>query len=213
MTSRKSAPGDSAGGTSRRNVLRRMAAAPIAARMIASPWTKALAALHDRYEDAPALLRRSREGREISHDRYHSAEIAFMGIEAGFFADPRHIRTTLHQAGAVAKLALCAHLLDVGFADEWNAEHVRQDIVKALAYANATGFGHDCPEMARLAVILTPYWKWGYPHLIGDPPMDDGGFTNDQVRVLIRALLARVADVTGHPRPKGCGRFDRETRS
>lgn len=195
--------GDSTGGTSRRDVLRGLTVAPVAASAITSPWAKALATLHDRYEDAPALLRRSREGREISHDRYHSAEIAFTGIEAGFFADPRHIRTTLHQAGAVAKLALCAHLLDVGFADEWNAEHIRQDIAKALAYANATGFGHDCPEMARLAVILTPYWKWGYPHLIGDPPMDDGGFMHNQVRTLIRALLDRVREVTGHPLPSG----------
>ena len=213
MTSPKSAPSDSTGGTSRRDVLRGLAAAPVAMPVIASPWAKALAALHHRYEDAPALLRRSREGRRISRDRFHSAEIAFVGIEAGFFADPRHIRTTLHQAGAVAKLALCAHLLDVGFADEWNAEHIRQDIAKALAYANATGFGHDYPEMARLAVILSPYWKWGYPHLIGDPPMDDGGFNHDRVRVLIHALLVRVADVTGHPRPKGCEGFDREARS
>lgn len=204
--------GDSTGGTSRRELLLCMAA-PVAAPVITSLWAKELAALHNRYEDEPALLLRSREGREISHNRFHSAEIAFMGIEAGFFADPRHIRTTLHQAGAVAKLALCAHLLDVGFADEWNADYIRQDIAKALAYANATGFGHDCPETARLAVILTPYWKWGYPHLIGDPPMDDGGFTHDQVRVLIRALLARVADVTGHLRPKGCRRFDREARA
>jgi hypothetical protein len=213
MTSRESPPGDSTGGTSRRNLLLYMAAAPVAVPVIASPWAKALAALHNRYEDAPALLRRSREGRRISRDRFHSAEIAFMSVETGFFADPRHIRTTLHQAGAVAKLALCAHLLDVGFADAWNAEHIRQDIAKALAYANATGFGHDCPEMARLAVILSPYWKWGYPHLIGDPPMDDGGFTHDRVRVLIRALLARVADVTGHPRPKGCEGFGRQARS
>lgn len=204
---------DSSGGTSRRDMLRAMVAVPVAAPVIASPWTTALATLHGRYEDAPAQLRRSRKGREISRDRFDSAEIAFMGIEAGFFADPRHIRTTLHQAGAVAKLALCAHLLDVGFADEWNAQHIRQDIAKALAYANATGFGHDCPEMARLAVILSPYWKWGYPHLIGDPPMDDGDFTHDWVRVLIRALLVRVADVTGHPRPKGSEGFAREARS
>lgn len=195
--------------TSRRALLRGLTAAPIAVSAITSPWAKALATLHDRYDDAPALLCRSRLGRRISRDRYHSAEIAFMGLHADFLADPRHIRMTLHQAGAVAKLALCAHLLDVGFADAWNAEHIRQDIAKALAYANATGFGHDCPETAQLAVILSPYWKWGYPQLIGDPPMDDGGFTHDQVHQLVRALLVRVGDVTGHPRPKACERFDR----
>jgi len=47
---------------------------------------------------------------------------------------------TLYQAGTIAKLALCTHLLGVGFADEWNAEHIRQNIAKALAYANATEF-------------------------------------------------------------------------
>ncbi len=191
--------GDSTDGTSRRALLRTIVATPV----VASPWAKALASLHDRYEDARALLRRSPEGRGLSRDRYHSAEIAFASIDAGFFSDPRYIRTTLHQAGAIAKLALCAHLLDVGFADDWNAEHIRQDVAKALAYANATGFGHDCPDMARLAVILSPFWKWGYPHLIGDPPMDDGAFTPDQVRVLIRMLLDRIQDVTGHSRPRG----------
>ncbi|WP_066762187.1 hypothetical protein [Sphingobium sp. CCH11-B1] len=202
---------DSKGGTSRRALLRGLTATPIAASVIASPWAKALTLLHQRYEDEPATLVRTKAGRSLSRDRYKSAEISFCPIEAGFFADST--RVTLHTAGAVAKLALCAHLLDIGFADDWNAAHIRQDIAKALAYANATGFGHDCPDMARLAVILTPYWKWGYPHLIGDPPMDDGGFTPDRVRTLMRALLNRIADVTGHQRPKGCDGFPRNVRS
>ena len=42
----------------------------------------------------------------------------------------------------------------------------RTACIALLAYANATGLGHDCPVMARLAVILSPYWKWGYPHLM-----------------------------------------------
>lgn len=201
MTSTDSSASDSSGVTSRRALLRGLAATPVIAPLIASPWAKALAPLHERYEDEPATLVRTKAGRSLSRKRYHSAKIAFSIIEAGFFAD--HIRDTLHQAGAVAKLALCAHLLDIGMSDAWNAENLRQDISKALAYANATGFGHDCPDMARLAVILTPYWKWGYPHLIGDPPMDQGGFTPYQVRSLVRALLERVHDVTGHTRPKG----------
>ncbi len=98
----------------------------------------------------------------------------------------------------------------MGVADAWCAQNLRQDISKALAYANATGLGHDCPEMARLAVILTPYWKWNYPVLIGDPPTDDGGFTTGEVRHLTRALLERVHDVTGHRRPKGWARRQRE---
>lgn len=187
---------------SRRALLCGLTGVPVAVSVIASPWTKALASLHQHYEDEPAKLIRTKAGRELGGVRYESAEIAFASIEAGFFA--RDVRVTLHQAGAVAKLALCAHLLDIGVPDEWAATHIRQDIEKALAYANATGLGHDCPDMVRLAVILSPYWKWGYPHLIGDPPMEDGGFKPDRVRSLVRGLLGRVADVTGHSRPKGC---------
>lgn len=194
---------ESVSRTSRRALLRRFAITGAGSAIAIAPWSDALIALQGQYADAPVILRRSRENRDVSRDRFHSAEIAFTGIDAGFFR--RHIRTTLHQAGAVAKLALCAYLLDVGFSDAWNAEHIRQDIAKALAYANATGFGLDCPNMARLVVILTPYWKWGYPHLIGDPPMDDGGFSPEQVCVLIRALLDRVHDVTGHARLADAG--------
>ena len=197
--------------TSRRALLRGLAIAPVATSAIASPWTKALKSLHQRYDDEPLMLVRTKAGRSLSRDRYDSAEIAFAQIEAGFFA--QHVREALHQAGSIAKLALCAHLLDIGFPDDWNAVHIRQDIAKALAYANATGLGHDSPDMTRLAVILSPYWKWGYPHLIGDPPMNDGGFTPDRVRPLVRALLDRVADVTGHPRPQGFERRQREARS
>lgn len=212
MTACSSSPGDSTGAeTSRRALLRGSSFALVAASAIASPWMKALASLHQRYEDEPAMLVRTKAGRGLSGDRYNSAAIAFTSIEAGFFA--QDTRVTLHQAGSVAKLALCAHLLDIGFPDDWNAAHIRQDIVKALAYANATGLGHNCPDMARLAAVLSPYWKWGYPHLIDDPPMDDGGFTPDRVRPLVRALLDRVADVTGHPRPKGCPRRQPKARS
>jgi hypothetical protein len=196
---------------SRRALLRGLLIAPVAGPAIASPWTKALASLHKRYEDERVVLVRTKAGRECSGDRYGSAEIAFASIEGGFFAPDT--RVTLHQAGAVTKLALCAYLLDIGVPDEWAATHIRQDMAKALAYSNATGLGHDCPEMARLAVVLSPYWKWGYPHLIGDPPMDDGGFTPDCVRPLVRALLDRVADVTGHSRPEGCQLRQREARS
>ncbi|WP_176591641.1 hypothetical protein [Sphingobium sp. EM0848] len=211
MSLRNLPPRDSKTVTSRRALLHGLTVAPVTASAIASPWAKALASLHRRYEDEPATLVRTKMGRALSRDRYDSAEIAFAPIEAGFFA--RDVRVTLHQAGAIAKLALCAYLLDIGFPDDWNAAHIRQDIAKALAYANATGFGHDCPDMAQLAVILSPYWKWGYPHLIGDPPMNDGGFTPDRVRPLVRTLLDRVADVTGHPRPQGFKRRQREVLS
>lgn len=185
--------------------LRGLITRPDATLVFVSLRATALATLQHRFNDEPATLVRTKAGRSLSRRRYHTAERAFLGIQAGFH-DGR-IRTTLHEAGAVAKLALCGHLLDVGFPDHWLAKHIKQDISKALAYANATGLGHECPDLLRLALILTPYWKWGYPQLIGDPPMDTGGFTTDQVRTLMRALLERVHDVTGHTRPRGWQRM------
>lgn len=211
MTKLEHSFGDSNCLTSRRALLHGLAGTAVIASAITLPRAKALISLHQHYGDGAVIPARTKVGRGLSADRYSSAEIAFTPIEAGFFA--RNARVTLHQAGAVAKLALCAHLLDIGFPDDWNAAHIRQDIAKALAYANATGFGHDCPDMARLAITLSPYWKWGYPHLIGDPPMDDGGFTPDRVRPLVRALLDRVADGTGHSRPHGFERRQREALS
>jgi hypothetical protein len=205
--------GDTAPTTSRRALLRALTTAPVLVPVIASPWGDALARLHDCYADAPAVLCRSREGRSLSRFRYHSAEISFMAIEAGFFSDPRFVRSLLHQAGFVCRQALCAYLLDVGFPDAWNADSIRQDNAKALAYANASGFAHDCPETSRLAAVLSPYWKWGYPRMYDDPAQDDGGFTYHQVRPLVRALLDRVHDVTGHPRPKGWRRHRREVQA
>ena len=98
----------------------------------------------------------------MSRFRYHNAERWMTTLEADFLIEPRHAKEALHQAGFVTQQALCAYLLDMGFADAWNARHIKQDIAKALAYANACGFGHHCPDMARLAAVLSPYWKWGY---------------------------------------------------
>lgn len=197
--------------TSRRGLLGAFAAAPVVTATL--PWRDALASLHKDHSDEPATLERTKAGRSLSRFRYHSAERSFMVVEAGFFSDPRFVRDTLHQAGAVAKLSLCGYLLDVGFPDAWLAVHIRQDITKALAYANATGFAHDCPEMARLAIVLTPYWKWGYHPMHDNPPLSDGGFKPDQIQSLLRALLDRVHDATGHPYPKGARGQRQEARS
>lgn len=186
--------------TSRRTLLRTLIAAPVAVPAVASPWGEATASLHAEYDDEPAMLVRSKAGRSLSRWRYHRAE--------GFFPDnePRSIggwHRFLYFSGITAQLGLSAHLLDVGFPDEWNARHIGLHVAKSLAYANATGLGHDCPDMARLAAVLTPYWRWNQVRLFGEQEPDDDGLTAPQVRELLRALLDRVRDVTGHPRPRG----------
>ncbi|AMK24646.1 hypothetical protein K426_18580 [Sphingobium sp. TKS] len=211
MVSRNFPSDDSAVGTSRRALLRALTAAPVAVPLIASPWGEALANLHNHYGDSPAALIRTKAGRGLSRFRYHNAESFYQGLEHGLYDND--CGEMFYRSGIVAQLALSSHLLDVGFSDEWNARHIRLNVAKSLVHANATGFGHDCPEMARLAAILSPYWKWGHAHRIDAPLPDNGGFTVDEVRLLLRAVLDRVHDVTGHHRPKGWHREQRETRS
>ena len=198
--------------TSRRALLRALTAAPVVAvsMPVPSPWSHALASLHQDYRDEPVTIMRTKEGRALSRRRYHVAE--------GFLPDRESATSAswhnhLYRAGITAQLALSSHLLDVGFPDDWNARHIGLRVAKSLAYANATGFGHECPDMARLAGVLTPYWKWNQVRLFGEPEPDDGGFTVVQVRLLLRTLLDRVHDLTGHPRPNGWRRERQEARS
>lgn len=202
MTPRNLPPDDSSviiSRTSRRALLRALTTMPVGVSLVASPWSEVLAVLHKEHEDEPALLSRSREGRSLSRFRYHQAESFFQTLEAGILTSNGEI---LYYSGIVAQLALSSHLLDIGFEDEWCARYIGLRIAKSLAYANATGLGHDCPDMARLAAVLTPYWKWRNPRWDAPTPVD-GGFTADQVRPLLRALLNRVHEATGHPRPSG----------
>jgi hypothetical protein len=184
---------------SRRALLGALTAAPIAASLsVPSPWSEALASLHHDYGDDPATLTRTRDGRGLSLHRYHIAE--------EFLPDAARLsildwRDYLYSAGVVAQLGLSSHLLDVGFDDQWCARHIGYKVAKSLAYANATGLGHDDPEMARLALVLTPYWQWNALSRHQGLTPDDGGFAAAQVGSLLRTLLDHVHEVTGHPRP------------
>lgn len=200
--------------TSRRALLRGLTVAPVTMSAIAAPWDKTLASLHQRYDDESVTLVRTKEGRSISRFRYHNAERFSQLMGGSSFCQPSYAPEVLHRAGFVCEQALCAYLLDMGFADDWNARHIKQDIAKVLAYANACGFGHDCADMARLAVVLSPFWKWGYHYDDWEPDRPStGGFVPATITPLVRALLDRVHDVTGHSRPKGCDRRQREARS
>jgi hypothetical protein len=209
MTPRDLSFGDSTSGTSRRALLRALTVTPVVIPTIAPPWGETLAILRRDHDDEPVSIGRSKEGRSLSRSRYHTAESFFASIEAGFSSRRGDM---LYRAGIVAQLALSAHLLDVGFPDTWCARHIGLRVAKSLAYANATGLAHDCPGMARLAIVLTPYWKWNRSRW-DEPEPDDGGFTVHEVRPLLRALLDRVHDVTGHPRPTSWRRHRREART
>lgn len=179
--------------TSRRNFMTAIANAPVA---ISLPWNAAIAALP--YHDEPVVLRRTRVGRADSRFRYHNAESFFLGIEQGIVQDQRD---RLYQIGIVLQLGLSSHLLDVGFPDQWCARHVGLNIVRSLAYANASGFGFELAEFELLAAILSPYSKWRFPQ--SRERAEKLPFTPEQIQMLTRTLLDHVHHVTGHPRPRG----------
>lgn len=187
--------------TSREALLRVVAAGQgILTNNLPSPWGRAVIALHNHYDDPAAPLRRTPESWALSEFRYHNAEHFFHAFDGRF---PHTHREYLYRAGIVTQLAISSHLLDIGYPDEWCARNIGLRVAHSLAYANATSFDHRCPEMARLATVLNPYWKWNDARRGNNPVPDDGGFSVAQIAALLRALLDHVRDVTGHRRPGG----------
>ncbi|WP_139139274.1 hypothetical protein [Sphingobium phenoxybenzoativorans] len=154
-----------------------------------------LVRLRKAHRAEPTQLLRTREGRNLSRARYRRAEefMSSLAPEA-----PQDWHNFLYHAGIVAQLALSSHLLDVGFSDVWCARHIGLNVARSLAYANATGFDYAGAEIKRLADVLSPYSKWNRRSLADDPQPNDAGFTTEEVRILLRAMLGHVRNVTGH---------------
>ncbi|WP_395331749.1 hypothetical protein WBP06_03095 [Novosphingobium sp. BL-8H] len=159
----------------------------------------ALAALWKIYGAEPVRLLRTQQGRSLSRARSRRAEEFMRSLAPDAPFDWHYF---LYTSGIVTQLALSSHLLDVGFPDSWCARHVGLHVDRSLAYANVTGFGYDCAETARLMQMLSPYWKWNKTRLVDDKVLDDGGFTPDQIRGLVGALIDHVCHVTGHARSR-----------
>jgi hypothetical protein len=148
--------------------------------------------------DEPIILKRTQEGRDNSAFRYHNAEAFFASIGNGLVGDRCNL---LYRTGIVIQLGLSAHLLDVGFTDDWCRRHIGLRVAKSLAYANATGFDYGDADTNLLAAILTPYGKWR--DAMRADRYEGGPFTANEMRTLTRALLDHVHRLTGHPRPAG----------
>lgn len=160
-----------------------------------SPGDVVLTTRQDDDGDQVPKLCRTRAGRHLSRIRYQTAEMFFETLERSVDTRASDI---LYRSGIVAQLALSAHLLDVGFADTWCAQHIGLHVSKSLNYANESGFGHDCSHMKRLAIVLSPYSQWRNPCWQGRHP-NTGGFNRELISPLLQRLLRQVQHVTGHP--------------
>jgi hypothetical protein len=178
---------------SRRGLLSSLAVTPVAFSASAASQF----ALRSDGEDRPAKLERTLHNRQLSRVRYHNAE--------GFFHNRRPFGEELdgdrlYSIGIVIQLGLSAHLLDVGFDDRWCARHIGLHVSRSLALANETGLGFDPPGFELLTTLLSPYCRWrDRPQA----PALDFPFTDRELGSLVRLMLDRIRDVTGHPRPRG----------
>ena len=145
------------------------------------------------FGDPSIQLRRSKAGRNLSLHRYQTGEQFFEGLQNG---EPTTQADTFYSAGIVAQLALSAHLLDVGFADQWCARHIGLHVSKALSYANGTGLDCEGETIAKLAETLSPYWKWNAISRWDRASSDNAGFAFADVVTQLRMLLDRVSQVT-----------------
>lgn len=164
--------------------------------------TPELRALWRSYRAEPIQILRTRDGRSLSRERFRRTE-EFMS----FLASNNHNdwNDFLYNAGIVVQLALSSHLLDVGFSDDWCARNIGLNIAQSFAYANATGFGHECVEAKRLMDVLSPYWKWNRRSLAESPQPSDGGFTPEEIRTLLCNIVTQVHHVTGDKRTRSIG--------
>jgi len=178
---------------SRRDLLTSLAATPIAF----SAATAGRFALRSDAEEWPAKLERTLHNRQLSRARYHNAE-GFFHSASPLGDEPDGDR--LYSIGIVIQLGLSAHLLDVGFDDRWCARHIGLHISRSLALANETGLGFNPPGFQLLTALLSPYGKW---RDCSRAPVSNFPFTDRELGSLVRLMLDRVRNITGHPRPRG----------
>lgn len=181
--------------TSRRDLLGALAVAPLAALSTAEAGRFGVLV---GVPSGLVPLRRTREGRQLSRIRYHNAESFFAPVEQGVLSRQND---ALYHVGITLQLAFSAHLLDVGFDDAWCANNIGLYVNKSLEHANATGLGHDCSELKRLADVLSPYGRLRNADV--STASSPCPFSNEQICRLTRELLERVREVTGHSRPRG----------
>jgi hypothetical protein len=148
-------------------------------------------------DERPSKLEKTPQKRQLSRVRYHNAE-GFFHCASPLGGGPDGDR--LYSIGIVIQLGLSAHLLDVGFDDQWCARNIGLHISRSLALANETGLGFNAAGFDLLTALLSPYGKWRHASRTA---IFDFPFTDRELGSLVRLMLDHVRSVTGHPRPRG----------
>lgn len=145
----------------------------------------------------PLSILRTNYKRELGRVRFENATAWFSRCDPDL---ERVNASNLYDAGVTAHLALTAYLLDFGFDDDWCAENLAYRITEALDWANAAGLDFGSTSMAHVAVVLTPYWKWGPLHRDQRTDLRPSGIHGRLLHGTLDNLLHRIGTRTGYPR-------------
>lgn len=106
----------------------------------------------------------------------------------------RHGGTSAYYLAIAIELGLKAYLLHRGITDQWNRNHVRHDLTKALKCVRRAGL-KDVPEgLQRLAETLSPlYASGGLSRGVADPsiplPLDAADKAIDDLLQSVEAII------------------------
>lgn len=155
-------------------------------------WERLKGELPDGWE--PLTVQRTAYKRALGEIRFRNAIASLEAIDP----DTDRIDPTLYYgAGVAAQMGLTAFLLDRGYDDHWCARNVGLRITTALDWANAAGLNHANPSICRLAIVLTPYWKWRRFWHSRFLRGADCGFKPGEVHTIIDNLLDHICTATG----------------
>lgn len=189
-------------GTTRSNLLGAMTAIPLiaAAGPIFSLTQADLEKLQRRFGIEKVRLLRTQKRREVSAICCYNAHQFFPKAHEGQHESANFIYTT----DITAQLDLSFQLLDVDLPDAWCARFIGLRATWSLAFANATGLGHNYLLMEKPSRMLHYDWNWkAASHIHRRKRPSTEGVEPSEIRTLLAALLTRLRLVTGHSATSG----------
>lgn len=96
--------------------------------------------------------------RELARAQFGNAEVSLRGAKWAVSQGMQN--SALHSVAIVVELALKSYLLSVATSDEWNRDHIRHDLDKAISYAELAGLTPPA-GLRELTAVLHPHFQRG----------------------------------------------------
>lgn len=96
--------------------------------------------------------------RDLARVQFGNAEVSLRGAEWAVSQGMQN--NALHSVAIAVELALKYYLLGVATSDEWNRDHIRHDLDKAITYAEFAGLTPPA-GLRELMAVLHPHFQRG----------------------------------------------------